>query len=329
VLSQHPLDEQTAVQFYENRYEHGYMEEWPVEKKLRISEIVRDLPLPSQGEALDFGCGNGVLTDVLRCALPSGWKVFGSDISRVAIENARSRFPACAFSTAGDSSLSETRFDLIFTHHTLEHVIDLKATLAAMDGLLKQRSAMFHILPCGNPGSLEHRLATLRRDGINADLENRFFYEDEGHVRRLTTDQLADPLNALGFHLVMEYYSGQHYRAIEWITDYGAEFVRLVTDPSQAIDSQAALELDKLGRQLARLHWVRERARQYRYRLALPKKTWKNIAYLVLGAPVFAVASASDRTCRRRSSQEWTERKGDRNGSEMYLFFQRSDGAET
>jgi SAM-dependent methyltransferase len=323
MLLHHPLDEHNVVQFYENRYKHGYMDEWPAHKKDRIRDVLRELPLPSQGDALDFGCGNGVLTDLICRALPSGWKVCGSDISSVAIENARSRFPACRFFTPGDSRFSRKTFDLIFTHHVLEHVINLGSTLEIMDRLLKDRAGMFHILPSGNAGSLEHRLATLRRDGINQDVENRFFYEEEGHVRRLTTEQLAKRLNAYDFQLTREYYVGQYHRAIEWITDQGEDFVRFVTDPSQAVDAPAALELTKLRRHLIRLHLMREQAREYRHRLTKQHKTWKNYAYLLLYAPTFTIASAVDRSCTQRSKREWAVRKGERNGSEMFLFFQR------
>jgi hypothetical protein len=62
-------------------------------------------------------------------------------------------------------------------------------------------SAMLHILPCGNEGSFEHNVCLLRKDGINPELEGRFFFEDEGHVRRLTTEQLSALCAKMGFVL--------------------------------------------------------------------------------------------------------------------------------
>ena len=94
-----------SIEFYENRYARGYMEEWPAEKKRRIAEMIRSLGLPGTGEALDFGCGNGVLTDVLRESLPTGWRTCGSDLSAKAIENARKWYPGCRFFFDGDSEL--------------------------------------------------------------------------------------------------------------------------------------------------------------------------------------------------------------------------------
>ena len=40
-------------------------------------------------------------------------------------------------------------------------------TFAEMAELAAHRAAMIHILPCGNPGSLEQRIASARRSGID------------------------------------------------------------------------------------------------------------------------------------------------------------------
>lgn len=57
------MDQNTAVEYYNERYSHGYMAQWPDDKRQRIAGIIRALDLPPQGDALDFGCGNGALTD--------------------------------------------------------------------------------------------------------------------------------------------------------------------------------------------------------------------------------------------------------------------------
>src|SRR5574340_1305298 len=184
-------DRQAAVDFYQERYAQGYMDEWAIEKKQRVFETIRSLELPDVGEARDFGCGNGVFTEVMRQALPSGWKVYGTDISAIAVEHASKRYPGCIFYEPDDKELIGKGFDFIFTHHVLEHVYDLAHVLDEMHAFLRDKAAILHILPCGNEGSFEHGICLLRKDGINPELENRFFFEDEGHVRRLSTDQLS------------------------------------------------------------------------------------------------------------------------------------------
>src|ERR1700676_1908723 len=85
-----------AKQFYEDRFENGYMDEWTRESKERIFSVINELDLPPNGRALDYGCGNGVFTEIMREALPQ-WDIFGCDISEKAIANAKNRFPECTF----------------------------------------------------------------------------------------------------------------------------------------------------------------------------------------------------------------------------------------
>src|SRR5437667_11616586 len=106
-------DKRASVDFYEERYTQGYLDEWPAYKKRRIAEFVRSAELPESGEALDFGCGNGILTEVVRQALPVGWTTCGTDISQVAIQNARGRYPDCSFFPADDDHLRGKKFDFL------------------------------------------------------------------------------------------------------------------------------------------------------------------------------------------------------------------------
>ena len=62
-----------TTEFYDNRYRGGYMDEWPADKKKRVRGVVKGLNLPGRGAALDYGCGNGEFTGVLKEALP-GWE---------------------------------------------------------------------------------------------------------------------------------------------------------------------------------------------------------------------------------------------------------------
>ena len=183
-------DQKQSAEFYEDRYEQGYLEEWPIEKKRKIFEVIQDIQLPAKGEALDFGCGNGVLTEIIRQGLPS-WKIFGTDISNKAVSNARLSYPKCTFFEANSPDFTQKKFDFIFTNHVFEHVFNLTEVFNQMNEYLKPKSSMLHFLPCGNEGSYEYNICLLRKDGINTELAKRFFFEDEGHVRRLTTDEFC------------------------------------------------------------------------------------------------------------------------------------------
>ena len=55
------LNKAEATKIYDKRYHEGYIEDWPVETKNRICEIIQNSNLPQKGKALDFGCGTGNL----------------------------------------------------------------------------------------------------------------------------------------------------------------------------------------------------------------------------------------------------------------------------
>ena len=250
-------EKEASVAFYEDRYTHDYMDEWPAEKNRRLFEIVQRMELPLHGKAIDFGCGKGVLTNTLQQALPKGWEVYGSDISRNAVDTANQRYPQCNFFVAGDDDFQNQKFDLLFSHHVLEHVYDLPEILNQMEDSLAENATMLHILPCGNEGSFEHEVCAMRRDGINHDIEGRFFYEDDGHVRRLTTQQLTNSFAAKGFALTAEFYSNQYYGAIDWITQMRPSFIRRFADPSAAVNDSAKAKLTQLRRNLLALWALR------------------------------------------------------------------------
>lgn len=237
-------DYKKLIDFYESRYNQGYMEDWPAETKKRIFQIIKELPLPAEGTALDFGCGNGVLTEVLRLALPS-WKIYGTDISKTAIENAQKRFPHCKFISIDSEQENYSKFNFLFTHHVLEHVSDAAEVFSEAEKYLKPESSMLHILPCGNEGSYEHHICSLRKDGINYAVENRFFFEEEGHLRRLTSKQLNFLCESKNFKLQKEYYSNQYYGAIKWITEKSPKFILRFSDPGYAVSNEARKKLVK------------------------------------------------------------------------------------
>lgn len=319
-----PLTEKKkAIEFYQDRYNHGYMEDWPIETKKRLSEIIRDLKLSEIGEAIDFGCGNGVLTDVIRQTLSQGWKTYGTDISETAIANAKKRYPECTFFVAGERDFMGKKFNFLFSHHVLEHVYNLSYVFDEMDGYLYDKSSILHILPCGNEGSFEHSLCLLRKDGINRQLENRYFFEDEGHVRRLNTDQVRLFYEEKGFVLAKEYYGNQNYGAIDWFTQNSYSFIKLLTDTSQALDKKATKQLLKLRFKLLGIWALRFIAAIVGIRFNKKNRTVRDYVILIFGLPFFVFAKPMDIYVRRKAIKEWQTRKTDRNGSEMYLFFER------
>lgn len=316
-------DEKRSIEFYEDRYEQGYMDEWPIEKKRKVFEVIQDLQLPAKGEALDFGCGNGVFTEIIRQALPY-WKIYGTDISEKAIENAKTRYPECTFLKADELDTSQKKFNFIFTNHVFEHVFNLSEVFNQMNNYLNSKSSMLHFLPCGNRGSYEYNICLLRKDGINAEIENRFFFEEEGHIRRLTTDDLRKLCQTRDFRLQKEFYSNQYYGAINWITTSNYKFILMFSDASQAINNKARRELIKVRMYLLYVYALRQPALVVKLLLAKERKLFKHYILLLMAFPFFVFSYPIDKYWKRKAREEWDTMKSERNGSEMCLYFKRS-----
>jgi len=315
-------DRDASVEFYEARYEEGYMEEWDESKKNKVREILKSLPLPSQGKALDFGCGNGVFTAILKECLPA-WEIYGVEISKVAVANASKRLPSCKFFIAEDANRYQQFFDFIFSHHVIEHVPDLNETFQTINAYLKPQSYQLHILPCGNAGSYEYNIAELKKNGIEKDKENRFFFEEPGHLRRLTSKEFEDWESKIGFHLERDYYANQFHGAVNWITKSSPRFVKKLTDDQDAVNEDARQKLKALRRQLLPLTYS-----QFPYsKYWLIQSKWKKsmgdkLKQLALFIPGQLSKSIFTRL-ERASNEEWQKQKHEKNGSEMFLFFKR------
>jgi len=299
------------------------MDEWPIEKKRKVFEVIQELQLPAKGDALDFGCGNGVLTEIIRQALPS-WKIYGTDISKKALANAKVRYPDCIFFEASNPNFIQKKFDFVFTNHIFEHVFNLSEVFNRMNEYLKPESSMLHFLPCGNEGSYEYNICLLRKDGINTDLENRFFFEDEGHVRRLTTDEFCRLCQTKGFELQKEFYSNQCYGAIEWITNSNPKYVLMFSDSSQAINKKAKRKLKKARMYLILITSLRLPAQIVTKLLKKRNKQLKHYILLLMGLPFSIFSCPIDKYWKRKAKEEWDTKKFERNGSEMCLYFKRS-----
>lgn len=322
-MTTHDLhDEKTAIDFYDKRYESGYMEEWDDIKKNKVKEVLSLLNLPETGKALDFGCGNGVFTNIIKKALPN-WDVYGVEISSIAVKNASRKFPDCNFFEISDAQTHLNTFDFLFSHHVIEHVQSLDETFQIINSYLKPSSSQLHILPCGNENSFEYNISILKKEGINKELENRFFFEEPGHLRRLTTNQFIEHEQKIGFSLIKDFYSNQYDGAINWITKSSPRFVKKLTDTKDAINNDALLQLEKLRKQLLPLTYF-----QFPYsKYWAVKSKWRltfidNLKLTILFLPAMISKIWSDKL-DSKSAKEWKEKKTEKNGSEMFLFFKR------
>jgi hypothetical protein len=261
---------------------------------------------------------------VIKKALPN-WKVFGTDISSQAISNAKRRFPHLNFFELTDERQFYDKFDFLFSHHVLEHVFDINATFNTIDTLLRKSASMLHILPCGNPGSFEHRISMLVKDGIN-ERSGRFFYEEPGHLRRLDTKQMNLLARKYGFNLSNAYYSYHYWTAIQGITSGTLEFVLKVTDYKRAKNRESQIELKRLRNELLRINILRLPAISFEglKNMRRPRSTLPATILKLLLAAFYPVSFSTNSYINRKAEQEWDLFKNQENGSEMYLYYNRN-----
>jgi SAM-dependent methyltransferase len=317
-------DVENASQFYNDRYKGDYMDEWPIHKKRRIYELLKKLGLPEEGTALDYGCGTGVFTYVIKQALPR-WQVWGTDLSTVALKKAQEKNPNCIFFSLDSPALIARKFDFIFSHHVLEHVSDIDETWMQFLQLSKPGTRMLHICPCGNEGSFEYNLCRLRKNGLRQHPKNTFFYEEQGHLRKLDTQQMRLLAAKHGFEVCQENYAWHYYEAIEGLTIEGVNFIRDLTDPTQAVNEEACNQLSRLRMQLQILAILRTPMLIHNQRLQKQKKSFQDYAVIMILQPFTVISWVVDRILKHCANSEWHKRRNDPAGAEMYFMFKCSD----
>lgn len=239
-LTPSPGTDADARALYDRRYRDGYMDFWARSNLRRIAALLRQLAIPNGARVLDFGCGTGVFSALLRESLP-GTVVLGCDVSQAAVERASARHNDVEFFVLDQDTIAAHagRFDFIFSHHVLEHVVDLHATIADLKVLLTNDGRMLHVLPCGNPGSLHHRICGAYEDGFDPHAGNRFFFEEPGHLRRLTADQLATALDRFGLQTTTTWFTNQHWGAILELSAGPRTEIDTILAPARATRARA------------------------------------------------------------------------------------------
>jgi SAM-dependent methyltransferase len=97
------------------------------------------------GRILDYGCSWGYATYLMRA---SGYSVVGFEISRPRAGYAREQLGVEVIDSLDElEQLPSGSFDIIYSHHVLEHLPTIGKVLALFGRLLKQDGIAIHILP--------------------------------------------------------------------------------------------------------------------------------------------------------------------------------------
>lgn len=320
-------DTLNLVEKYDELYSSWYMADWPKWKKRRVAKIIKSLALPEVGNVLDYGCGSGVFTRLFKDTLPS-WNIYGSDISEEGLRLAKQISTDINYVTS--DNLPSGFFDLIFSHHVLEHVDNIEGVKEDLTRFAKPSATMIHILPCGNKGSLDHYIASHTKNGINYNKGNTFFYEEKLHLNRFITEQLQNIFKTGGWQLFDSMYANHHLGCLSEMAGANTQDIKKVTNAHNAIDPPSRFRF-KCIRFIAMLFYYLQRPYTY-FKLKNLNRAWtgpllrhpdlnkRNLTWketVLFPSYIFVLI----RDLMERI--DWALFKHRHNGSEMYLIFKK------
>lgn len=202
--------------------------------------------LPKTGRGLDVGCGDGVLTGILRDLVEARWTLVGVDPDPAETALAENSGVYMKVHTCGADCVPEAdgTFDFAYANSVLEHIPDLPPVLAETARCLKPRglfaatvpSAMLHGLMQG-PGFLRRQ----SRADYLAETDRRL-----AHFHYPTIDQWKQLLETAGMELVnlRGYLTGRQVRRWEqWTNRTGGLLYRLRGARQRPIEIQRSLGL--------------------------------------------------------------------------------------
>ncbi|MDI6740403.1 MAG: methyltransferase domain-containing protein [Candidatus Edwardsbacteria bacterium] len=117
--------------------------------RFRLQRVVREAVRLSPGRILDLGCGDGVVMEHVRRALPET-EIVGLDWSRVSLGRAHKRGFTAIQADAGCLPLKQEKFDLVIATEVLEHVADPDALLCEAHRALRPGGHLLITVPAAD-----------------------------------------------------------------------------------------------------------------------------------------------------------------------------------
>ena len=315
------------AEFYDRRYAGYYMEETPPFEARKIRDVLAAVR-PEPALVLDFGCGQGRLTGLLGEAFPKA-RISGTDISAKALALAAAKHPGHEFLPLkeGRGPFAPASFDLVFSYHVLEHVPDLAAALAEMARLTRPGGALVACLPCGDPGSLASRIVDRIEGGreTSSTGEERFFFEDRSHLRRVASRDLIKEGAALGLEIEATFFANRFWGEVEYLLRGGLSRLRRTLDLARAKGTGSRVWLLALGLPLVLLALpVRLGRTPIRERIGAAAGPAKKLMWIFL-LPFKPLSQPLAAGLERLARREWERRRREPGGSAQYLIFRRRD----
>lgn len=248
-------------ELYDARYRGNYMDGFEGGERLRLRylrEVLCSLDIVPR-TVLDAGCGRGRYSEIVM-QMYSDCALCGCDISPVAIDHCRLKYPKGDFRVCSTEQIpfSDSTFDLVISVEVMEHVLDVGSYVREVSRVLRQGGLFVFTTPCANPLSYEWFLVKMHRSGSKPTLDGyrRWYYEDSGHLRRLTSSEaeallLRNKLVSRKFYFWSHYFGALNWMYADLFRGQGRRFMALrkhLRFVATGLDALALLEWKVLKR---------------------------------------------------------------------------------
>jgi SAM-dependent methyltransferase len=164
------------------------------------------------GKVLEIGCATGDELDDLR---RRGWDAYGLDLSQVAIDIARQRYPQVNTQLGTESVFLDAdprpRFDLIMGFHVAEHIPDVRTCIRNLSALCRPGGHLYFCVPHWQSWSR----MTMGDDWPSFSAE---------HIHHYTAKSMRAAMAAGGFEVIYERTAGY---AWPWLGGVKRKLLRL------------------------------------------------------------------------------------------------------
>ncbi|MDH3347420.1 MAG: class I SAM-dependent methyltransferase [Desulfobulbaceae bacterium] len=270
---------------------------------------------------LDYGCGVGAWFNLLSGVFP-GALIHGVDISKTAIKKAKSKYPDYRLESFNGlkAPFLDAQFDLVFSYHVLEHVSDLETSIQDIARMLMPGGYAVIIFPCGNKGSFLEQIMSLMVGSRLPAEDGRtvlFFETEDGHVRRVTSNETVAIFEKNGLKSITTFFSGHFFGTVDWLCrGTGPAYINNMFSGKPAIGKLAKVRLE-----LTRIILLGFYLLISRKTLDLGKKRnlFKQLAVLLIKP----MALLMDSIIKGLSSLEWRFLRRQPSGTAQYLVFRK------
>ena len=190
----------TEREFLENARRTYVTSESPQDRLIRSLAVRTIAPFLQRGRALELGCSDGYMTELLARHVEVLDVVDGNQ--RFLAQAHDRSIPNCRFIHAlFEEFTPDSSYDAVFACFVLEHVADVQSVLAMVRAAIKPSGLLYVVVP--NARALSRQLA--RHMGLLRDLTELTRNDlNHGHRRVYDRTALNRDLESAGFHTIAQ-----------------------------------------------------------------------------------------------------------------------------